>query len=283
MPSVNKVLISLQNLRFAVPVINTLYKELQLSEGDLLLRSNKTFLLKDSLVLNKVSFRYPKVDRFSLQDITINIRKGTSVGFIGGSGAGKSTLIDIILGLLKPESGSMKMDGVDILKNLRSWQDLIGYVPQTIYLTDDTLRRNIAFGLANEQIDESAIWNSIRSAQLESYVNELPKGLDTIVGERGIRLSGGQRQRIGIARALYHDPEILVLDEATSSLDTKTEQGVMNTVSALQGKKTVLIVAHRLSTIKHCDYLFRLDNGKIINSGKANDVLDSMPNIDTIN
>jgi ATP-binding cassette, subfamily B, bacterial PglK len=284
MPSVNRILIALQSLRFAVPVINTLYQELQLFKEVLPIRTSKISPLKNSLALNEISFKYPEAEKYSLRGITINISKGTSVGFIGGSGAGKSTLIDIILGLLKPESGTVKVDGVNIQTNLRSWQDFIGYVPQSIFLTDDTLRRNIAFGLSSEQIDESAIWSSIRAAQLESYINGLPEGLDTIVGERGVRLSGGERQRIGIARALYHDPAVLVLDEATSSLDTETERGVMKTVSALQGKKTILIVAHRLSTIEHCDYLFQLDNGKVVKGGEASDVLDCMtPNIDNIN
>ncbi len=284
MPSVNRILIALQSLRFAVPVINTLYQELQLFKEVLPIRTSKISPLKNSLALNEISFKYPEAEKYSLRGITINISKGTSVGCIGGSGAGKSTLIDIILGLLKPESGTVKVDGVDIQTNLRSWQDFIGYVPQSIFLTDDTLRRNIAFGLSSEQIDESAIWSSIRAAQLESYINGLPEGLDTIVGERGVRLSGGERQRIGIARALYHDPAVLVLDEATSSLDTETERGVMKTVSALQGKKTILIVAHRLSTIEHCDYLFQLDNGEVVKGGEASDVLDCMtPNIDNIN
>ena len=171
--------------------------------------------------------------------------------------------MDILLGLFTPDTGEVRVDGKDIQANLRNWQDQIGYVPQTIYLTDDTLRRNVAFGLPNEQIDDAAVQRAIQAAQLKDFVASLPDGLETIVGERGIRLSGGQRQRIGIARALYHDPAVLVLDEATSSLDTATERGVMQAVTALQGSKTILIVAHRLSTVEHCDRLYRLEQGKM--------------------
>jgi ABC-type multidrug transport system fused ATPase/permease subunit len=205
--------------------------------------------------------------------ISISIPLGTSIGFIGSSGAGKSTLIDVILGLLTPTSGVVRVDGIDIQTSLRGWQDQIGYVPQFIYLTDDTLRRNIAFGLHVDEISEEAVWRALRSAQLEQFVNELPQGIDTVVGERGVRLSGGQRQRIGIARALYHDPAVLVLDEATSSLDLETERDLMKAVKALQSDKTILIVAHRVSTVEHCQHLYRLDKGRIIDEGEASMVL----------
>jgi len=210
-----------------------------------------------------MTFRYPGTEIFALQDISLSISKGSSVGFIGGSGAGKSTLVDILLGLLFPVSGAVTVDGVNIQSNLRGWQDRIGYVPQSIFLTDDTLRRNVAFGLPESQIDDSAVWRALEYAQLDEFVRELPQRLETVVGERGVRLSGGQRQRIGIARALYHDPNVLVLDEATSSLDTTTESGVMEAVRSLHGQKTILIVAHRLSTVAHCDHVFRLGNGKL--------------------
>ena len=156
---------------------------------------------------------------------------------------------------------------------MRQWQDQIGYVPQSIYLTDDTLRRNVAFGLPNEQIDDLAVQRAIKAAQLEEFVSTLPEGLETVVGERGVRLSGGQRQRIGVARALYHDPAVLVLDEATSALDGATERGVMEAVTALQGSKTVIVVAHRLSTVEHCDRLFRLERGSVIETGSPTDLL----------
>jgi len=177
--------------------------------------------------------------------------------------------VDVILGLLTPVSGTVKVDGCDIQTNLRGWQDQIGYVSQTIFLTDDSLRRNVAFGLPEEHIDDEAVRRAIHAAQLDQFVSELPQGLDTVVGERGVRLSGGQRQRIGIARALYHRPSVLVLDEATSSLDSATERGVMDAVRALHGDKTILIVAHRLSTVEHCDRLYRLERGRLVEEGEA--------------
>src|SRR6185437_4448435 len=194
----------------------------------------------------------------------------------GSSGAGKSTLVDLILGLLTPSGGRIMVDGVDIQSNIRGWQDQIGYVPQMIYLTDDTLRRNVAFGLRDDEIDEEAVRRAIRSAQLEDFVASLSQGLETQVGERGVRLSGGQRQRIGIARALYHNPPVLVLDEATSSLDLATEQGVMDSVNALHGEKTVLIVAHRISTVSQCDRLYKLERGKVVREGSFESVTGAL-------
>jgi ABC-type multidrug transport system fused ATPase/permease subunit len=186
---------------------------------------------------------------------------------VGGSGSGKSTLVDVILGLLPPQGGTIRIDGVNIRDNLRSWQDRLGYVPQQIFLTDDTLRRNIAFGIPDAQIKQDALHRALRAAQLEGFVASLPAGIETMVGERGVRLSGGQLQRIGIARALYHDPAVLVLDEATSALDTATEREVMSAVRALHGAKTVIIVAHRLTTVAECDYLYRLEGGQIVQMG----------------
>jgi ABC-type multidrug transport system fused ATPase/permease subunit len=220
-----------------------------------------------AIVLEGVSYRYPSTVAAALSDITLKIPRGASIGFVGGSGAGKSTLVDLILGLLTPTTGQVRVDEVDIQTNLRGWQDQIGYVPQTVFLTDDSLRRNVAFGLSEDQIDDSAVQRALRAAQLEEFVNSLPEGVQTHVGERGVRLSGGQRQRIGIARALYHDPQVLVLDEATSALDTATEEGVMAAVNRLIGEKTLIIVAHRLSTVARCDRLFRLEKGRIVDEG----------------
>jgi len=192
---------------------------------------------------------------------------------VGGSGAGKSTLVDVILGLLPPTSGSVTVDGHDIHDNLRGWQDMVGYVSQSIYLCDDTIRRNIAFGVPEKDIDDDAVWRALKSAQLDEFVEGLPDRAETFVGERGIRLSGGQRQRIGIARALYHDPEVVVLDEASSALDSETEKGVMAAVNALRGAKTLIIVAHRLTTVSGCDLLYRLDKGRIVQSGTYAEVI----------
>ena len=266
MPSVSRILGAVQALRYGTPMIDVLHAELNLAIPDVAINQKPSAPFHSSMELSHVSYTYPGAASAALKDISLLIKRGESVGFIGASGAGKSTLVDIILGLLNPDTGEMRVDGKDIQQNLRNWQDQIGYVPQSIYLTDDTLRRNVAFGLPDEQIDDAAVKRAVQSAQLNDFVSSLPDGLMTMVGERGIRLSGGQRQRIGIARALYHDPSVLLLDEATSSLDTATELGVMQAVKALQGSKTILIVAHRLSTVEHCDRLYRMEKGVLVDT-----------------
>lgn len=275
MPSVNRVLGAVQSLRYGLPVIDILHKELNLATQNIAGTHSIATFFRAALELSKVTYTYPGTPEPALRDISLAIQRGESVGFIGASGAGKSTLVDILLGLLTPDTGEVRMDGKDIQTNIRNWQDQIGYVPQSIFLTDDTLRRNVAFGLANKQIDNAAVQRAIQAAQLEEFVTSLPDGLETLVGERGIRLSGGQRQRIGIARALYHDPAVLVLDEATSSLDTTTEHDVMQAVRALQGTKTILIIAHRLSTVAHCDRLYRLEQGRVVEEGAPDNMLAS--------
>lgn len=275
MPSVNRILGAIQSIRFVKPVIDIIYDEFDFIGSSA--KENKKSLLqfKESITLDKVSYCYPKTESKALQDISITIPHGASVGFIGGSGSGKSTLIDIILGLLTPETGTIKVDSIDIHSNLRGWQNQIGYVPQSIFLTDDTLKHNVALGVNDSEIDDDLVWKAICSAQLEDFVVSLPDKLETSVGERGVRLSGGQLQRIGVARALYHDPAILVLDESTSALDNDTENGVMEAVRSLHGKKTIIIVAHRLTTIEHCDFLYRLDKGRIVEGGNTVDILAS--------
>ena len=269
MPSINRVLGAVQSLRYGLPVTDVLHAELNLGMPKVPPPFSPVTPFTASLEMFQITYNYPLAAEPSLKDISLTIRHGESIGFIGASGAGKSTLIDILLGLLTPDAGEVRVDGKDIQSNLRNWQDQIGYVPQLIFLTDDTLRRNVAFGLPADQIDEAAVLRAIHAAQLGQFVNELPDGLDTLVGERGVRLSGGQRQRIGIARALYHDPAVLVLDEATSALDTTTERGVMDSVRALRGDKTLIIVAHRLSSVEHCDHLYRLDRGRLAVEGRA--------------
>jgi len=272
MPSINRLLMATQTLIFNRSIIASVYKDFLLDSPDSLsLKSETKFAAQ--LELTNVSFEYPTAATASLQNVSLVVKRGEAVGFVGPSGAGKSTLVDVILGLFAPTSGVVKVDGQDVQQNLRNWQNQIGYVPQAIYLTDDTLRRNVAFGLNDENIDDNLVRNAIRLAQLEEFVATLPEKLETVVGERGVRLSGGQRQRIGIARALYHNPSVLVLDEATSSLDTPTEHGVMQAVQALQGSKTVLIVAHRLSTVEYCDRLYKIENSRITEEGTFHEVV----------
>ena len=277
LPSVNRILGAVQSMRFVQPAINLVYEESRLIAAGYRAREETAGAappaLKAEISLSNVDYAYPGATTHALNNLSITIKKGESVGFIGPSGSGKSTLVDVILGLLPPTSGQVKVDGLDIQKNLRAWQNQIGYVPQSIYLTDDTLKRNVAFGLSDEEIDDGALERAIKYAQLDEFVASLPNGLETVVGERGVRLSGGQRQRIGIARALYHDPSVLVLDEATSALDTDTESGVMQAVTALQNSKTVLIVAHRLSTVAHCGRIYRLENGRVVAEGTPAEML----------
>lgn len=209
-----------------------------------------------------MTFTYPDTESPVLSDVNVTIPKNSSVAFIGPSGAGKTTMVDLILGVLKPQSGRVAVDGMDIAESYRGWHDKIGYIPQTIYMLDDTIRNNIAFGQAAE-IDDARIWDALHQAQLDDFVRSLDEGLDTMIGEAGVRLSGGQRQRIGIARALYRKPEVLVLDEATSALDTETEAAVMEAIDSLQGRMTMLIIAHRLSTIQNCDVVYQVENGAV--------------------
>ena len=271
LPAVNRSILSAQTINLNRPLVDGVAADLGLSISTTSTKSVHGHLAS-SISVENLSFSYETSTTQALTGVSIDIARGEAVGLVGPSGSGKSTLVDILLGLLEPTSGRVLVDGNDIRENLRGWQDQIGYVPQSIFLTDDTLRRNVAFGLPKGEIDDDAVKSAIRSAQLEDFVSSLPDGLDTIVGERGVRLSGGQRQRIGIARALYNNPDVLVLDEATSSLDTETEHGVMQAVQALQGEKTVIIVAHRLSTVEYCDRLYRLENARIVDEGTFSEV-----------
>jgi ABC-type multidrug transport system fused ATPase/permease subunit len=267
-PSAIKILNAVQNIRYNEISINIIHEDLKLEVPDII-NSTQEISKFDVLEVKLLNYSYPNTSNLALNNISFKIQNGQSIGIVGKSGSGKSTLVDILLGLLTPTKGEIVIDNENIhesLSNLRGWQNGIGYVPQTIYLTDDTLRKNIAFGLPDDKIDENAIIEAIKNAQLEDFINNLPEGLETQSGERGVRLSGGQRQRIGIARALYHNPSVLVLDEATSALDNNTEEAVMECIECLKNK-TIIIVAHRLSTVKKCDFIIRLDNGEIIESG----------------
>ena len=274
MPSVQGVIAAVQSLRYCLACIDNLHAEISLPTPEPTGTHCSATPFRTVLELRHITYTYPGAERASLKDVSLAIQRDESVGFIGASGAGKSTLVDILLGLLSPDAGEVRVDGKEIQTNLRNWQDQVGYVPQSIFLTDDSLRRNVAFGLSDAQIDGAAVQRAIRSAKLEEFVASLPDGLDTLVGERGVRLSGGQRQRIGIARALYHDPAVIVLDEATSSLDTDTEHEVMQAVRALHGSKTIVIVSHRLSTVAHCDRLYKLHQGRVVQEGLFADVVN---------
>lgn len=229
---------------------------------------NKLIEFKDMISLKNIFWKYSGSSAYVLENTGMEIKRGDSIALVGKSGAGKTTLADILLGLLKPESGSVLMDGIDIFSIPQSWCKIIGYVPQTVYLIDDTIRNNVSFGIPEIEVDDKKIWSALEKAQIKEFVKSLPKQLDTVIGEQGIKFSGGQRQRIAIARALYHDPEILVFDEATAALDSETEQAVMEAIDSLQGYKTLIIIAHRLNTICQCNRFFEVKNKKIIEKSK---------------
>ena len=220
--------------------------------------------VRECIELKGITYAYPNTDKLIFDHADMTIPIGSSVGIVGTSGAGKSTIVDILLGLLEVREGSIHADGVDVRTNYRRWLKNIGYIPQMIFMLDDTIRKNVAFGVPEDKIDEERLWEVLKEAQLDEFVKSLPEGVDTGIGERGIRLSGGQRQRIGIARALYHDPEVLVLDEATSALDNDTEKAIMEAINRLHGRKTLIIIAHRLQTIEQCDMVYRVEDGRIL-------------------
>ena len=272
MPTVQMIFRDVTALRFGQPTLENLHRDLNAPvthhRAPLPAGSHGGPRLTRALRLEEVHYRYAGAAREALDGLSLTIEAGTSVGFVGTTGAGKSTVIDVILGLLTPRRGRLVVDDTVIDgSNLRAWQRGIGYVPQSIFLVDDTIAANIAFGVAPERIERDAVARAAALARLDAFVATLPDGYDTRVGEAGVRLSGGQRQRIGIARALYHDPEIVVFDEATSALDSVTEREVISAIDTLQGTKTILTVAHRLSTIAHCDAIFMLDQGRLVGSG----------------
>ena len=275
LPSTNRLLNQFNNVLVGQATIDIVRHDLNLVTAQSMTSEDASAKIKftDKLELIDVSFAYNNDRQFAVQNIDVIVNKGESVAFVGPSGAGKSTLIDIILGLLPPQSGSVTVDGKRLSDVLMPWQRDLGYVPQMIYLTDDTIRRNVAFGLADQHIDDTHVWRALRNAQLDDVVAGVPDGLDALIGEHGSRLSGGQRQRIGIARALYHNPDILIFDEATSSLDGETERSISETVRQLGGKKTILIIAHRLSTVRHCDKLVFMIDGRCVDSGTYDDLI----------
>ena len=268
LPSVGRVNAYINSIMYNKASLDMIYDDLKEIDSEPVQEiewqeKKEKWIFTKGVTVEHVSYHYPDSDVEVLHDISLEIPKGKTVALIGPSGAGKTTLADIILGLLPPVSGVVRMDQHNVYENLRSWREKLGYIPQSIYLSDDTIRNNVAFGIYEAQIDDNAIWKALEKAQLKEFVQGLENGLDTYVGDRGVRLSGGQRQRIGIARALYHDPEILVLDEATSALDSSTEQAVMESIESLQGLKTMIIIAHRLTTIKNADLVYEVSGGNV--------------------
>ncbi|MFR4589439.1 MAG: ABC transporter ATP-binding protein [Eisenbergiella sp.] len=265
LPSVGKINEHVADILYSLPSLDLIYHDLKAieEEPEVKEKEEMDWEFKKEISISNVCYHYPDGEDMVINKASFIIPKGKTVAFIGPSGAGKTTIVDIILGLLKPQFGKVKADELNIHKHPYVWQKEIGYIPQVIYLSDDTIRNNIAFGIRKEEIDDQAILQALKKAQLYEFVENLPEGLDTMVGDRGVRLSGGQRQRIGIARALYHDPEVLVLDEATSALDNETEAAVMEAIDHLQGMKTILIIAHRLTTIRNVDMIYEVSNGKV--------------------
>ena len=271
MPSANRINTYMAEIAYEEPSLNYVYKNLTDSmKLDTEMRAKHAavtdpspLVLNDKIELNRITFRYPSGEKNIFTGASMVIPHGKSVGIMGPSGAGKSTIVDILLGLLHVQEGEILCDGRDIFSNYDSWLSLIGYIPQSIYLIDESIRNNIAFGIDEDKIDEKRLWEVMEEAQLADFVRSLPMGLDTRIGDRGVRLSGGQRQRIGIARALYADPEILVFDEATSALDGDTEAALMEAINGFHGRKTMVIIAHRLNTIAGCDIIYRVSDEKI--------------------
>lgn len=271
MPSVGKINEYLTSILYALPSVDLVYHDLDeiasyVEQQDKEVK--ETWNLEEEIHVEKVTYAYPGVEEPVIKDADFIVPKGKTVAFIGASGAGKTTMVDIILGLLEPQSGKIMADKLNIHERPKTFHSQVGYIPQVIYLSDDTIRNNIAFGVEGQDIDEAAVKEAVKKAQLTEFIDSLPNGLDTIVGDRGVRLSGGQRQRIGIARALYHDPEILVLDEATSALDNETEAAVMEAIENLQGTKTMIIIAHRLTTIRNVDIIYEVGDGNVVEKSK---------------
>jgi ABC-type multidrug transport system fused ATPase/permease subunit len=271
LPSINRLNWAFSVIRFGIPSLDEIFSHLKKCEKfiieDSVRHSTDSIIFDNQIEFRNVSYKYRNSEKNSLESFSLVIPKKSKVALVGASGAGKSTAIDLILGLLKPSSGDVLVDGKNIHESLFSWQQQIGYVPQSIYVLDDTIQNNVAFGVQKEFFDKEKVWAALRLAQLDSFVKELPNGLDTMIGENGVLFSGGQRQRIGIARALYHEPKVLIMDEATAALDNETEYNLINSIENLSGKCTVIWVAHRISTVKNCDVIFFLNNGRMIASG----------------
>lgn len=284
-PSTSRIATSLAQLRYRYASTEVIYQELlalqKYPSASAALGSSEEQVspipFERSLVIEHLSYRYPGMSRLAIDDISLEIPKGHWVALIGPTGAGKTTLADLILGLFVPSAGKLLVDGNDAHDNLAGWQRNIGYVPQTVYLIDDSVRRNVAFGVPEKEIDDERVWQALHAAQADRLVRLLPGGLDGMVGERGDRLSGGERQRLGIARALYRDPEVLVVDEATANLDPATEAAIADILGNLRGKKTIIVITHRMSLVRNCDRIYILAEGRVRNSGRYAELLSREP------
>lgn len=268
LPSANRIVTAINNIAFQEPALDKSLENLEILKCDVedkryIVSDNKNVSIKEKIELYDITYSYPKSNVKVLENAFMVVPAGKSVGIVGTSGAGKTTAVDILLGLLEPQEGKVLLDGQDIKDNYYVWLSHIGYIPQMIFMLDASIRENVAFGFDDDEDVDKKVWTALKEAQLADYVRGLPEGLDTKIGERGIRLSGGQRQRIGIARALYTNPDLLIFDEATSALDNETEAAIMESINALHGKKTMIIIAHRLTTIEGCDIVYNVENGKI--------------------
>jgi ABC-type bacteriocin/lantibiotic exporter with double-glycine peptidase domain len=279
MPSMQQVYAAASQIQFGLEGLKKINNELHNFQKTKKINKNKKItpiMFNEYILLENIYYRYPESQNYVIKNININIPKKSMVAIVGPSGSGKSTVLDILLGLLLPEKGKLKIDKVHINENnLKSWQNIIGYVPQDIYLSDETIAQNIAFGIDNNNIDMNKIRQVAKIANIDDFIiNELPEGYNTKVGDRGVRLSGGQRQRIGIARALYHGPEVLIMDEATSALDNISEKKIIESIERLSNSITIVLVAHRLSTVQNCDKIYLMSNGEVVNCGTYNELLD---------
>lgn len=266
LPSFNRIMSNASSVMASLPGLDALCDDMRRASAmrrTLPPQTDAPIHLQQAIRVEGVTFAYPGTETPVFSDVDLVIPKNRSVAFIGPSGAGKTTIADVILGLMQPWKGRVTVDGADIYRSIASWHKLVAYIPQNIYLIDDTIRANVTFGTAEGEVDDDRVWQALQSAQLDDFVRSLDHGLDTIVGDQGVKLSGGQRQRIGIARALYNDPEVLVLDEATSALDNETEKAVMDAINSLQGSKTMVIIAHRLTTVRGCDIVYEVKGGRI--------------------
>jgi ATP-binding cassette, subfamily B, bacterial PglK len=277
LPSLQKIVGGLNNIRFAGPAMDHVHRDMRLIDEIERPTDHVEVTFDETLALEHVSFVYPQTDHPAIADVDVTIRPGEVVGICGPTGGGKTTLTDLIAGILPPTHGRVAVDGTDIQDAIPSWFTKLGVVPQMVFLTDDTLARNIALGVPDEEIDEEALWEAVRLAQLEDFVASLPDGLDSDVGERGVRVSGGQRQRVAIARALYRRPEVLIFDEGTSALDSATEAVLMSSLERLRGTHTILLVAHRLATVRNCDTILYLDQGRIAGAGTFDELCEASP------